>query len=114
VIDGRRSVFEAAALFRELDRVATALDPPRPDVAVPLPVSFPAATEDELYCLIVARWAYVALRDTYPARAAEVVARLAAEVRAEAQARGAVLLPDPATLEPVERLLAEAPATVPP
>jgi hypothetical protein len=113
VIDGRRSVFAAAALFRELDRMAPTLDPPRPDRGVVLPVAFPAATEDERYCLHVTRWTYIVLRDESPARAVEVTARLAAEVRAEAQARGSVRLPDPAALEPVDRLLAEARAALP-
>jgi hypothetical protein len=48
-----------------------------------------------------------------PPRAAEVVARLAAEVRAEVLAQGSVRLPDQATLEPVERLLADVRAPVP-
>ena len=86
---------------------APALMPPRTELGVPLPVPFPDATEDERYCLLVARWAYIALWNE-PPRASAVVARLAAEVRAEAEANGSVRLPDPATLEPAERLLAES------
>jgi hypothetical protein len=108
VIDGRRSVFATAALFRELDRMAPALDVPRPNRAIPLPVPFPVTTEDEAYCWHVALWAYLVLRDDSPDLAVEVVARLAAEVRAEAEARGSVRLPDPTTLESVERLLVDA------
>jgi hypothetical protein len=110
VADGRRPLLEAAALLRELDRVEPALDPPRPDLGPPLSVPFPASTEAEAYCLQVARWAYLVLQDESPDRAAEVVARLAAEVREEARTRGAVRLPDPATLEPVELVLARAKA----
>jgi hypothetical protein len=113
VIDGRRSVLAAAALFRELDRTAVPpLEPIRPDWIQPLSVPFPMGTEDEAYCYRVAVWAYLALWAESPARADEVVARLAAEVWAEVEVRGSVRLPDPAALEPVGRLLDEARAAL--
>jgi hypothetical protein len=109
---GRRPLREAAALFRELNRRPTGTAAPdHPDPDGP-PLAIPLDTEEGRLCLQVVQCAYFALRDESLGRAAEAAARLEAEYCAERRARGAVRLPDPASLEPVERLLEQARAWV--
>jgi hypothetical protein len=109
---GRRPLLEAAALFRELNRRppgTAAPDHPDPDGP---PLAIPLDAEEGRLCLQVVQCAYFALRDESHGRAAEAAARLEAEYCAERRACGAVRLPDPASLEPVERLLEHARAWV--
>jgi hypothetical protein len=62
------------------------------------------ATDEERLCRQVVAWADRLLWwEDSPARAA-VVARLEAEYRAERRRHGAVRLPDPAALGPIEEL----------
>jgi hypothetical protein len=105
---GRRSLVEAAALFRALDgrRPAAALPPPADPADRPLRI--PAGTAAGRRCRQVALYAYVALWPQGPGEAAAAVARLEAEFFAEVRAHGELRLPDPAALEPVEELLRQA------
>jgi hypothetical protein len=97
---GRLTLFEAAALFRELDAL-----PPRtvystcPDPDPPIRVAGP--TEEERYCLRVITFAWHALRTAQPGRAEILTKRLVAEFEAERCLSGAIRLPDPGSLEPV-------------
>jgi hypothetical protein len=111
VADGRRTLWEAAALFRELDRL-----PPPPielsrldGVDQSLPIA--GRTEAERYCRHVVAQVRAALRDDL-GRVAAAAARLEAEFVAELRAHGAIRLPDPASLEPVEELLQQARAWI--
>jgi hypothetical protein len=104
VADGRRSLGEAAALFRELNRLPPARGQP-PEIVTH--VHIPMDTEAGWLCRQVAEHVHGALREE-PERAAAVVARLEAEFFAEWGASGAIRLPDPASLEPVEELLRQA------
>jgi hypothetical protein len=108
VADGRRSLVEAAALFRALNRRPPARGQP-PEIVTH--VHIPMDTEAGWLCRQVAEHVGVALHEE-PERAAAAVARLEAEFVAELRAHGAIRLPDPATLEPVEELLAQARAWV--
>jgi hypothetical protein len=107
VADGRRSLWEAAGLFRALNRLPPTVDHPPRDVRP----TIPADTEAGRLCRQVAAWVPAALH-AEPDRAAAVVARLEAEFFAELRAHGAVRLPDPAELEPVEELLARTRAAL--
>jgi hypothetical protein len=109
---GRRTLAEAAALFRELNRrPPTTVPPAYADPNGP-PLTIPRDTEEARLCRQVILSAYYALRSVAPGRADAAVARLEAEFFAERRAHGAVRLPDPATLEPVEELLQQARAWV--
>lgn len=113
VIDGRRSLLEAAALFRELDRL-----PPTAAVQfgrIPFPLPITTRTEEEQYCRAVAVWVWS--RVVVPQspgdgnsdeRAAVAVARLVAEFEDELTRRGAIRLPDPSTLESADSLIERA------
>jgi hypothetical protein len=108
VADGRRSLWEAAALFRELNRRPPQRGQP-PEIVTH--VHIPMDTEAGWLCRQVAEHVHVALHQE-PERAAAAVARLEAEFFAECRAHGAVRLPDPAALEPVEELLQQARAWI--
>jgi hypothetical protein len=102
---GRRTLVEAAALFRELNRLPPAAatsewfeDPPPP---------VPLDTEEERLCAHVLAHVHIALRGD-PAAQAAAVARLAAEFREEVRRRGAIRLPDPSALTPVSEVLERA------
>jgi hypothetical protein len=98
VAGGRQPLLEAAALFRELNRLPPALHPAdHPSLA--------GHSEEELLCRQVI--AYVAEPDgDWPESAAEAaVARLEAELQEELRRHGAVRLPDPAGLPPAPELL---------
>jgi hypothetical protein len=101
---GARSLVEAAALFRELDRLPPACSnhflPPRIDRV---------RTEEERLCRQVVFWVGDRLAPEAPAGA---VARLDAELRTELQRPNGPRLPDPATLESVESLLARTRASL--
>jgi hypothetical protein len=106
---GRRTLLEAAALYRELNRL-----PPR--AALPWYVAprdpladLPLETEEALLCRQVVLYAGATLRDEGRDREAEAaVARLAAAFFAELRSRGTIRLPDPPPGEPVEELLRQA------
>jgi hypothetical protein len=101
---GRRSLFEAAALFRELDRLPPEPDPP-PGFDPTLRI--PADTEEGRQCRQVVA-AVRAELGAEPDRAAAAVARLEAEFFAELRAAGAVRLPAGADLESADDLLRRA------
>jgi hypothetical protein len=103
VIGGRQPLLEAAALFGALNRL-----PPEP---LPLSVAdveksvwgIPSRTDEERLCRQVVAWVSHRMpRD----QADAAVARLAAEYRWELHAQGAIRLPDPASLESPQELLA--------
>jgi hypothetical protein len=107
--DGRLALLEAAALFRELNKLPPA--PARP-TRVDSSLGIPADTEEAWLCRQVAAHVRVALRAD-PARAEAAVARLEAEFFAELRAHGSIRLPDPPPPEPVEELLRQARAGLP-
>jgi hypothetical protein len=97
----RQPILEAAALFRELNRLPPALHPAdHPSLA--------GRSEEELLCRQVI--AYVAEPDcNWPEAAAQAtVARLEAELQEELRRHGAIRLPDPAGLPPGLELLEQA------
>src|SRR5262245_26355394 len=90
VAAGRRTVWEAAALFRDLNRV-----PPQPhrSLLVDACSRIPADTDEGWECRgVIAHVRVVLHPDT--ARADAVAARLEADVLADLRARGAIRLPD--------------------
>jgi hypothetical protein len=106
VAAGRRSLVEAAALFGALNRLPPlAPDPTLRDEWYPPPLRVPIRTNAERLCRQVADWVTPRLWEKDPAREAEVVARLEAEFREELRAHGAIRLPDPSALTPVQELL---------
>jgi hypothetical protein len=113
VIAGRRSPLEAAALFRELDRLS-----PRLDELMPPPtgafrfLNLPELTEEERLCHQVIAWVGSAVAEEPPNRAAAVLARVEWELWDERGEGGAIRLPNPATLEPVQELLARTRAAL--
>jgi hypothetical protein len=99
---GRRTLFAAAALFRELDGMhPMTVYPTDPDPPIPLVCS----TEAERYCVWVITFAWKVLQATQPGRAEVVTERLAAEFEAERRLSRAIRLPGPRSLEPVDGLL---------
>jgi len=108
VADGRRSLWVAAALFGELNRL-----PPEPDrpAWINSSVSIPADTAEGALCRQVIERVDTALH-LEPDRAAAAVARLEAEFFAELRTRGAIRLPDPLSLESVEEILKRARASL--
>jgi hypothetical protein len=109
---GRRSLVEAAALFRALDDRRPAA--PAPPCADPtdLPLRVPADTAAGRYCRQVVLYAHAILKNEAPGLAAAAVARLEAEFGAGVRVHGAIRLPDAAAVEPVEELLRQARAAV--
>jgi hypothetical protein len=105
---GRRTLAEAAALFRELNRRPPATAPPADADPNGPPLTIPLDTEEGRLCRQVILSAYYALRSEAPGRADAAVARLEAEFFAERRAHGALRLPDPVMLEPVEEVLKQA------
>lgn len=110
VIAGRRPLLEAAALFRELDRL-----PPVAEVQfgwIPVRLPFPTRTEEEKYCRSVAVWVWTWSTnartpgdDSADERAAAAVARLVAEFENERGRCGAIRLPDSSALESAAALI---------
>jgi hypothetical protein len=101
---GRRSLVEAAALFRELDRLppqAKYLAIPDPDP----PLRLVSPTEEEQYCTAVITYARNSLRVMQPDQAEAVTGRLVTEFWAERCERGEVRLPVVTAPEPVRELL---------
>jgi hypothetical protein len=107
--DGRRTLLEAAALYRELNRLPPPTAAPRyVDPRGPL-ARLPLETEEALLCRQVVIYADSALREEGRDREAQAaVARLEAEFFAELRAHGTIRLPDPPPPEPVEEVLRQA------
>jgi hypothetical protein len=101
---GTRSLVQAAALFRILNRHPPAL-------LVRVRLSGPAHSEEEELCWQVIR-RYVTSQESDWPEVAAAVARLEAELQEELRRHGAVQLPDPAGLPSAEQLLEEAQATM--
>ncbi|MFO0810311.1 MAG: hypothetical protein U0746_16940 [Gemmataceae bacterium] len=91
VIQGRRTLFEAAALFKSLNQLPPSAQPPTNLDLAGLPI--PTRTEEELLCWQVASCVQARFSSLRESRRA--VARLAAEFRAEVQAHGTIRLPAP-------------------
>jgi hypothetical protein len=108
LLDGRRSLCEAAALCGELNRLSPATAQTH-KARYPL-VGFQPRTDEEYLCAQVMNGAYTQVFLTHRDhdRAMAAVARLEAEFRDELRRAGAIRLPDPSTLTPVEQLLDEA------
>jgi hypothetical protein len=108
VAAGRRSLVEAAALFRELDRLPPAsIELARLDeVDASLPI--PGQTEEERLCRHVLAYVRAALAGGEPDRAEAALTRLADEFFAERRVRGAIQLPAPDSGESVREVLARA------
>jgi hypothetical protein len=107
VAAGRRALLEAAALFRELNKLPPA--PAKPTRIDPF-LGIPADTEAGWLCREVAEHVRVALHRE-PDQAAAAVARLEAEFFQELRACGAVRLPAPPPGS-VEELLRQARARI--
>jgi hypothetical protein len=87
LIDGRLTLFEAAALFRRLNEA-----PPRAMDATAL--RFPGDSGEERLCRLVIHWAWRRLHECYPAGADELAARYEDELRRHKEWHGRVVLPD--------------------
>jgi hypothetical protein len=117
VVDGRRTLPEAAALFGMLDRL-----PPASRLPATLPplnqldqsIPLPANSEAERLCWHVYSWARAVAREHGPARERTVLARLERQFREQLRAHGEIRLPDPASVEDVSALLARIGATLTP
>jgi hypothetical protein len=108
--DGRRSLLTTAALFRELDRLPPAV-PPVPSVDPKShSIGIPGRTEEERFCRQVIAW--VEFPGVPPDQIPAAVLRLEAEFWEALEREGAIRLPDPSTLEPVEELLKRVPASL--
>ena len=110
----RRSLVEAAALFRELNR----LPPAAPDLALgdwdETLLRVPVRTDEERLCRQVVEWVYRVLRsEVSPESAAEAVERLEAEWQEVLRRHGAIRLPDSAVQPPVQELLEAARSSAP-
>jgi hypothetical protein len=104
VVAGRRSLFEAAALFRELNRLPPAV--PELSRSDGFDRTSVAHTDEERLCRQVIRWVgAVIARDGFPERAEAAQRLLADRLRAEVQKPETIRLPDPATLEPAGELV---------
>ncbi|HTK78780.1 MAG TPA: hypothetical protein VL371_26210 [Gemmataceae bacterium] len=107
VIEGRRSLLAAAALFGELNQLdGQPLDRSMRETPVGK-LRLPGRTLSERLCQQVECWVRVALRDN-PRRSEAVMARLEAQYRNAPRDNGDIRLPDPASLESVEQLFAQA------
>jgi hypothetical protein len=104
---GRRSLAEAAALFRAL----AGGGPAAADAGMP-PLRIPADTEAGRLCRQVVLCADAALRYDGPGVVDEAVDCLEAEYFAAVGADGVFPLPDAATVEPVEAVLQRARAWI--
>jgi hypothetical protein len=101
---GRLTLFDAAALFRELDGMhPMTVYPTKPNPDAPIRLECP--TEDERYCVWVITFARNSLRSVEPVRARIVTERLVAELEAERRLPGAIRLPGPGSLGPARELL---------
>jgi hypothetical protein len=105
VIDGRRTLLQAATLFREL-HLWNGQPWDRPWVVLS-GFRLPGGTPGERLCQQVEAWVRGTLDDN-PERCDTVLTRLERELRDAPREHGEICLPDPASLESVEQLLADA------
>jgi hypothetical protein len=98
---GRRSLVEAAALFRELNRLPPALQPAEGPFLT-------GRTEEERLCRQVIGYVANLEHDRSEAAADAAVARLEAELQEELERHGAVRLLDPADLPSAAELKEQA------
>ena len=103
VVAGRLSLLQAAALFRELNKLIPR--PAKPTV-VDTSIDIPADTDEAWLCRQVVYHVRVALT-TDPLRARAAVSRLEADFAAELRQCGAIRLPDASALPPVRQLLGQ-------
>jgi hypothetical protein len=109
VIEGRHSLVEAAALFRELNRLSPTVPDWIPGDGYQFALRTPAGNDEERLCRQVVEWVDSALRiGGSAASAEEAVARLEAEFRAAPRAHGVIRLPAASALTPIPELLVEA------
>lgn len=109
VIERRRSLVEAATLFRELNRLPPTAPDWIPGDTYQFALRTPVSNDEERLCRQVIEWVYSALRiNGTPALAEEAAARLEAEFRAAPQALGVIRLPPASALTPVGGVLAAA------
>jgi hypothetical protein len=101
LVAGRRSALEAAALFRELDRLAPTPDDILPPVAGAIPIA-----DEERYRRQVISWVRAVLSEEPPDRVEATLTRVEASFRDVSLASGVLQLPDAAGPSPVEQLLA--------
>jgi len=87
LIDGRLTLFEAAARFRRLNA-----EPPAPP---PLALSYPGDSEEERLCRQVIGWASRRLEKSDPGRANDFAGACEEELRRHKERHGRVVLPDP-------------------
>jgi hypothetical protein len=87
LIDGRLTLFEAAALFHRLNA-----EPPAPP---PLALSYPGDSEEERLCRQVIGWAWHRLEKCDPGRANDLEGACEEELRRHKERHGTVVLPDP-------------------
>jgi hypothetical protein len=88
LIDGRLTLFEAAALFRRLN------DAP-PKCALPPAPDCPGDSEEERLCRQVIGWAWHRLEKCDPGRANDLAGACEEELRRHKERHGRVVLPDP-------------------
>jgi hypothetical protein len=113
VAEGRRTLLETAALFRELGELPPkSVDLARPDgIDMSLPIA--GRTAAERLCQHVLAHVRIAL-EGQPEALAKAEARLVAEFQQEFRNRGEIRLPDPSTLPSVQNLLAQTRAGLAP
>jgi hypothetical protein len=117
VAAGRRTLVEAAALFRALNRLPPeTTEPTGPDNPThPWVLTDPVHTEEEQMCREVVEWVYSSLGGESEELAKSAVARLTADFRNELRRHGAIRFPDPSAvtlppeiLDQAERAFAKA------
>jgi hypothetical protein len=106
LIEGRRSLLATATLFGELNRLKPGSADYDRIAAAESSHSLPGRTHNERLCQTVERWVRAVLRND-PARKEVALGRLEAEFQTELREHGEIRLPDPASIEPIERILAE-------
>jgi hypothetical protein len=102
LLAGKRTLFEAAALFGALNQLVPPLQD-RPESAEARGAGGP--TVEERLCRQVIVWVAGALSER-PAEAKAVTERLEAELSEELRERGAIRLPSASSVGPVEELMA--------
>jgi hypothetical protein len=109
--DGRRSLFESAAMFRQLNRLLPTVDvsllgPPDPRIHVP------RQSDDEVLCWQVISYVLVALGGGSSNEVDAAVARLEAEFWKAHRAGNVIHLPDPTALTSARELIEQARASL--
>ncbi len=106
VIAGRLTLVQAAALFGALNQLPPESMQPSLSDLCPSRLRFPAHTDEERLCQQVVQWVSFELADEQD-RLEATVGRLEAEFKEALHKEGTVRLPDPLTLVPVQKLLAQ-------